>query len=107
MYAIIRGPEIRLADGTTTQSPGLGSIIKDELGSYVVAAISATHSDYPEEVRKLIENPEALLRLRWSQRRKEMAPQAIEETLFATGSGAGPVGRGASAVPSPHPSPGG
>ena len=64
IYDIIRGPTIPLSNGKEWQSPGLGSVIKDELGSYITAIVSATHSGYSEESRKLIQNPELLLKMR-------------------------------------------
>ena len=63
IYAVIRGPHIRL-DGGMIQAPGLGSVIKDELGSYVTAVVSATHSEYPNKLRELLQNPEGLLKMR-------------------------------------------
>jgi hypothetical protein len=47
-----------------SNEPGLGSVIKDELGSYITAVVSATHSGYPEDMHTLIQNPEGLLKLR-------------------------------------------
>jgi hypothetical protein len=60
LYDIIRGPIL----DEKVQLPGLGSFLKDELGSYVAVAASYRHNNpYSEQELELIENPERVLRL--------------------------------------------
>jgi hypothetical protein len=54
IYDIIRGPTI-----LSGQAPGLGTFLKNELGSYITAAIS--YDEYPEYIRKALDNPEVLI----------------------------------------------
>lgn len=63
IYDVIRGPKVKFCD-EEVQAPGLGSLIKDELGSFITAVVSARHSNYPEEWRDLLADPESLLERR-------------------------------------------
>ena len=63
IYDIIRGPLFRFGPDKEQRLPGLGSFLKDELGSYITAVVSAAHHEYPEFLREMLHNdPEALLR---------------------------------------------
>jgi hypothetical protein len=68
IYDIIRGPEM-----PGDQWPGLGTFLKNELGSYISAAISRD-TEHPEDIRKLLDDPDMLINV--AQRiRKEGQPK--------------------------------
>jgi hypothetical protein len=81
LYAIIRGPEIQLK-GEKHLFPGLGSVIKDELGSYIVSAISVTHSDDSKTTEGLATRLDDLL-VAWEKQYKDADSGASPRKDFA------------------------